>query len=135
MIVNPGKIEIEEVACSVIKLDEFTPVSSLTKIDFIKIDVEGAELPSLQGAEHILRKHKPLLFVEVCKAWMKSFEYNAKELETFLRSLSYKKFEVVGRKLQSVHSIELFLQTKGNEDSFNFLISGSSALICLTFFA
>jgi FkbM family methyltransferase len=115
--------DIEEVTCSVIKLDEFRPISSLAKIDFIKIDVEGAELPSLQGAKSILKKHKPILFVEVCKAWMKSFEYNAKELETFLRSLSYKKFEVVGRKLQSVHSIELFLQTKGNEDSFNFLIS------------
>jgi FkbM family methyltransferase len=115
--------DIEEVTCSVIKLDEFRPISSLAKIDFIKIDVEGAELPSLQGAKCILKKHKPILFVEVCKAWMKSFEYNAKELETFLRSLSYKKFEVVGRKLQSVHSIELFLQSKGDEESFNFLIS------------
>ena len=115
--------EIEEVACSVIKLDEFTPVSSLTKIDFIKIDVEGAELPSLQGAEHILRKHKPILFVEGCKAWMKSFGYNAKELEAFLRSLSYNKFEVVGRNPQTIDSVESFLQSKGEEDSFNFLIS------------
>jgi FkbM family methyltransferase len=115
--------EIEEVACSVIKLDEFTPVSSLTKIDFIKIDVEGAELPSLQGAEHILRKHKPLLFVEVCKAWMKSFGYNAKELEAFLRSLSYSRFEVVGRNPHFIDSVESFLQSKGEEDSFNFLIS------------
>ena len=115
--------EIEEVACSVIKLDEFTPVSSLTKIDFIKIDVEGAELPSLQGAEHILRKHKPLLFVEVCKAWMKSFGYNAKELEAFLRSLSYSRFEVVGRNPHFIDSVESFLQSKGEEESFNFLIS------------
>jgi len=70
-----------------------------------------------------LKKHKPILFVEVCKAWMKSFGYNAKELEAFLRSLSYKNFEMVGRKLQCTYSIESFLQTKGNEDSFNFLIS------------
>ena len=115
--------EIEEVVCLVIKLDEFTPVSSLTKIDFIKIDVEGAELPSLQGAEHILRKHKPILFVEGCKAWMKSFGYNAKELEAFLRSLSYNKFEVVGRNPQTIDSVESFLQSKGEDDSFNFLIS------------
>jgi FkbM family methyltransferase len=115
--------EIEEVTCSVIKLDEFSPISSLTKIEFVKIDVEGAELPSLQGAESILRKHKPLLFVEVCKAWMKSFGYNAKELEGFLRSLSYNKFELVGRNLESIDSIEPFLQTKRDEDSFNFLIS------------
>jgi len=115
--------EIEEVPCSVIKLDEFIPISSLTNIDFIKIDVEGAELPSLQGAESILRKHKPLLFVEVCKAWMKSFGYNAKELEAFLRSLSYNKFEVVERNLLLIDSLESFLNSKGEEDSFNFLIS------------
>ena len=115
--------EIEEVLCSVIKLDEFMPISSLSKIDFIKIDVEGAELPSLQGAESILRKHKPLLFVEVCKAWMKSFGYNAKELESFLRSLSYNKFKVVGRNLLIIDSVESFLKSKREEDSFNFLIS------------
>ena len=115
--------EIEKVLCSVIKLDEFKPISSLAKIDFIKIDVEGAELPSLQGAESILRKHKPLLFVEVCKAWMKSFGYNAKELEAFLRSLSYNKFEVVGRNLCIIDSVESFLKSKGEKDSFNFLIS------------
>jgi FkbM family methyltransferase len=115
--------EIEEVLCSVIKLDEFTPISSLTKIDFVKIDVEGAELPSLLGAEHILRKHKPILFVEGCKAWMKSFGYNAKELEAFLRSISYSKFEVVGKNLLIIDSVESFLKTKGEEDSFNFLIS------------
>ena len=115
--------EIDEVSCSVIKLDEFTPISSLSKIDFLKIDVEGAELPSLQGAESILRKHKPLLFVEVCKAWMKSFGYNAKELEAFLRSLSYNKFELVGRNLLNIDSVESFLKSKREEDSFNFLIS------------
>ena len=80
-------------------------------------------MPSLQGAECILKKHKPILFVEVCKAWMKSFGYNAKELEAFLRSFSYDKFEVVGENLLVIDSIESFLQTKGDEDSFNFLIS------------
>ena len=115
--------EIEEVICSVIRLDEFRPISSLPKIDFIKIDVEGAELPSLKGAENILRKHKPLLFVEACNAWMKSFGYDAKELEFFLRSLSYNKFQVVGRNLLTIDSVESFLKCKGKEDSFNFLIS------------
>ena len=115
--------EIKEVACSVIKLDEFTPISSLAKIDFIKIDVEGAELPSLQGAEHILRKHKPLLFVEVCKAWIKSFHYTLKEMDTFLTSLGYTNFEVIDSIPFTIKSIESFIQNKGDEESFNLLIS------------
>lgn len=117
--------EIAEVTCTVIKLDEFTPICSLKKIDFIKIDAEGAELPSLQGAEHILRKHKPILFVEGCKAWMQSFGYSPKELDSFIRSVGYYKFEVVDRKVYTITSIENFLQGKGLEESFNFLISGN----------
>jgi len=115
--------EIKETPCSVIKLDEFTPISSLNKIDFIKIDVEGAELPSLQGAEHILRKHKPLLFVEVCKAWMKSFHYTPKDMDTFLTSLGYTNFKVVDSAPFTIKSIESFIQSKGDEESFNILIS------------
>jgi FkbM family methyltransferase len=115
--------EIEEVLCSVIKLDEFTPISSLAKIDFIKIDVEGAELPSLQGAENILRKHKPILFVEACKAWMKSFHYTPKEMDTFLTGIGYSNFKVVDKTPFTIKSIESFIQSKGDEESFNFLIS------------
>jgi len=117
------KREIEEVMCTVIKLDEFEPISSLAKIEFIKIDVEGAELPSLQGAESILRKHKPILFVEMCKAWIKSFHYTPKELDTFLTSIGYSNFKVVDKTPFTIKSIDSFIQSKGDEESFNFLIS------------
>ncbi|MBK9118899.1 MAG: FkbM family methyltransferase [Phycisphaerales bacterium] len=51
--------------------------------DFIKIDVEGAELHVLQGAEDILRKRKPSLVIEVhsvllesqCIELLRSFGY------------------------------------------------------------
>ena len=115
--------DIEEVTCSVIKLDEFRPISSLAKIDFIKIDVEGAELPSLQGAKCILKKHKPILFVEVCKAWIKSFHYTPKEMDTFLTGIGYSNFKVVDKTPFTIKSIESFIQSKGDEESFNFLIS------------
>lgn len=36
-----------------------------TKIDFIKIDVEGHEILVLKGAEETLKKHKPLIFIEI----------------------------------------------------------------------
>jgi Methyltransferase FkbM domain len=37
----------------------------LGPVDFIKIDVEGYEYFALQGAMRILRKQRPILFVEV----------------------------------------------------------------------
>jgi len=114
---------IEEVTCSVIKLDEFTPICSLKKIDFIKIDVEGAELPSLQGAEHILRKRKPILFIEGCKTWMKSYGYAPREIDEFLTSAGYTHIKVIGRKLETISSIDSYLHDKAEEASFNFLVS------------
>ncbi|WP_394434388.1 FkbM family methyltransferase [Streptomyces sp. SGAir0957] len=38
---------------------------SLREVDFIKIDVDGAELPVLRGADELLRRDRPALFVEL----------------------------------------------------------------------
>ena len=36
------------------------------QVDFIKMDVESFELKVLQGAENTIRKHKPIMYIEVC---------------------------------------------------------------------
>lgn len=41
-------------------LDSF----ALTDIDFLKIDVEGYELPILQGGEETIRREKPVMVIE-----------------------------------------------------------------------
>ncbi len=54
--------EIEEIKVELKKLDEVIPQD--LKIDFIKIDVEGAELGVLQGAVQLLKKDKPIVVFE-----------------------------------------------------------------------
>ena len=46
-------------------VDAFVEARSLTKVDLIKIDVEGLEGQVLQGAEHTLEALRPNLFVEI----------------------------------------------------------------------
>lgn len=46
-----------------ISLDEFVEENDIRKIDFIKLDVEGAELEILQGAKNTLIGHRPQLAV------------------------------------------------------------------------
>ncbi len=58
-IVNP---EIEEINVELKKLDDVIP--SNTKIDFIKIDVEGAELGVLKGSKKLIKKYKPTIIFE-----------------------------------------------------------------------
>jgi FkbM family methyltransferase len=113
--------EINKIICKVIRLDDFEPIKKLAKVDFIKIDAEGAELPSLRGAQKLLAKHKPILFFEGCKEWMSSFQYTPVDFDQFLESSGYKHLQVVGKKLDPIFSLEDFFMDKTQEESFNFI--------------
>ena len=49
----------------VIKLDDWSGLENLKKIDFIKIDVEGNEMNTLRGARKVIEKYRPTLMVEM----------------------------------------------------------------------
>jgi FkbM family methyltransferase len=113
--------EIHKIICKVVRLDDFKPIKKLEKVDFIKLDAEGAELPSLRGAQKLLAKHKPILFFEGCKEWMSSFLYTPVDFDQFLESSGYKHLQVVGKKLDTIFSLENFFENKTREESFNFI--------------
>ena len=46
-----------------ITLDEFYRSRNLNKVDFIKMDVEGAEHIALEGAANIIRQHRPKMAI------------------------------------------------------------------------
>lgn len=54
--------DIEEIQVELKPLDEVIPAG--LKIDFIKIDVEGAELGVIKGARQLLKQHKPIVIYE-----------------------------------------------------------------------
>ncbi|MCK4406805.1 MAG: FkbM family methyltransferase [Bacteroidales bacterium] len=58
-IKNP---EIQEIKVQVKTLDSIIP--DTVKIDLIKIDVEGGELPVLKGAKKVILKNKPIIIFE-----------------------------------------------------------------------
>ncbi|WP_407401748.1 FkbM family methyltransferase [Chryseobacterium sp.] len=49
----------------VIKLDDWAAKENLTRLDFVKIDVEGNEMKTLHGGKNIIKKFKPTLMVEM----------------------------------------------------------------------
>jgi FkbM family methyltransferase len=46
-------------------LDDFVSANSVERVDFIKMDIEGAEPEALVGAERTIRKHRPQLAISV----------------------------------------------------------------------
>ena len=59
---NIDNPDIEEINVELKKLDDIIPND--VDIDFIKIDVEGAELGVLKGAKNVLLKNKPTIVFE-----------------------------------------------------------------------
>ena len=50
---------------TLVKLDDFVVKEGIQKVDFITLDVEGAEVQALQGAETILLSQKPNLAISI----------------------------------------------------------------------
>ena len=59
-------------------------------LDIIKIDVEGSELPILKGAKNTIKKHKPLIILEINEETFQEAGYTKDELIIFLEKLNYK---------------------------------------------
>lgn len=89
---NYGEVSVDKsddgVPVTMIKLDQ---LEELTRVDLMKIDVEGFEFQVLQGGTETILKHKPVIFYEAIEkeAWDPCFK--------FLRDMGYNQYWVTCR--------------------------------------
>jgi FkbM family methyltransferase len=67
--------DVEE-KIKIVKLDDWIKESDISKIDFIKIDVEGYELEVLKGAIETIKKFKPVLGISIHHPKLKDEVFN-----------------------------------------------------------
>lgn len=86
---NSSQAEVIEIPIytvdSVISKEKF-------KVDFIKCDVEGAELLVFKGAKKTLIEQKPIIMAEMLRIFSKKFGYHPNDLIEYLEQLGYRCF-------------------------------------------
>jgi FkbM family methyltransferase len=91
---HADRADCERLEADVTTLDAYTAAAGITRLDFLKADVEGAELLLLKGGIDTLRKFKPVLMLEVQARSTLLFGYEPRALFSLLAELGYEAFTV-----------------------------------------
>ncbi len=83
-----GAKDAREVVGLTLTLDEWATNQQVAP-DFIKCDVEGAELLVFRGGRETLLRHRPIVFAELLRKWSKPFGYHPNDMIDYFRSLGY----------------------------------------------
>jgi FkbM family methyltransferase len=95
----------QEIACRVGTLDKFCEEGGI-HLDFIKCDVEGAELFVFQGGRRTIAHDKPMVFAEMLRKWSAKFNYHPNDILKFFFELGYKCFTVRGAHLHEFFAMD-----------------------------
>lgn len=75
-------------------LDHYISTREISKIDFLKLDVEGMELEVLQGGVVTIAKHRPVLFIELEEKNLSRYNSTTQNVLDLLESLGYSEFYI-----------------------------------------
>lgn len=121
LAVQNYKGEMSKIVSSSDLLDNYCLANQIDAIDFIKIDVEGAELKVLKGAHGILSAaKKPAMLIESSESMTQAFGYRVKDVISFLESLNY-----LGYRVENGSLIPLSNSAQGDGYDYLFIDPGN----------
>jgi len=89
---RPGSIEV-----AMTTLDQHVEETESDRLDFIKMDIEGAEVAALQGAQQAIRQFRPKIAIEYNREAASRVGTSIEELDALLESYGYDRFTFWGR--------------------------------------
>lgn len=87
-----GKLPYRELTVPTRRLDDVVEEHALTRVDVIKLDVEGAELAALRGAQRTLARHRPLVLVEADDLHQARYDATAQDVVDAVLACGYEVF-------------------------------------------
>jgi len=92
---QPGATPVQSIA--LLTLDQYLQEAPIERLDIIKIDIEGAELPCLKGAQATLQRFRPMIIIELQAETSKTAGYEQTDILDLLEGLGYR-FQSIGPK-------------------------------------
>jgi len=93
--IQTGKSELPDtIKVPISTLSDWVVSNRLTKIDFIKIDVEGFEKDVLVPARNLLERHHPVICFEYVPELATRSSFEGYQLIQFLQDLSYRVYRI-----------------------------------------
>ena len=90
-----GGAAVQSREIAVTRLDTYVASLQPARIDVVKMDIEGGELPALRGFAAGLRTFRPIVACELCGAWTRAFGYEPVAVIDELRRAGYDAFHLV----------------------------------------
>jgi hypothetical protein len=91
----PSEVAIEDT--NAINIDNWYEGNEKgVKIDFIKIDIEGAEMSAIRSCKNIIQDYLPILYIEINKEALDRFNTTYDDIEETLRFYGYRFFRNSG---------------------------------------
>lgn len=75
-------------------LDSYVKRMNLERVDFVKIDIQGGEIPALEGASDLIHRFRPLMMIEIAPELDSRTEGIANYINQLVEQISYRAYSV-----------------------------------------
>jgi FkbM family methyltransferase len=86
------------------RLDDYCSENHIAP-DFIKCDVEGAELLVFKGAQKVLKEARPLVMAELLRKWSECFNYHPNDVIDLFKKQNYACYVIGAGKLRPFKTV------------------------------
>ncbi len=104
-----------------ISIDKY--IDSKYKVDFIKMDIQGAEFPAFKGMEATLRNNQDIIvFMEIMPSGLKSFGISANVVTNYISSLGFTIYLIKDNMIKILEEADINNYEFYKEDEYENLI-------------